>query len=186
MQTTQWMQRIDDTTKGFITSFGHLSAAELNFKPNAETWSIAQNIDHLTVINSSYFPVIAALRAGNYQLPFMAKLGFMVNFLGNMVLGAVQPDRKKKMKTFPIWEPSQSELSGDILTRFEKHQNDLKQLIESCSDLLDRGIIISSPANKNIVYKLETAFDIITIHEQRHLAQAREVLAVMPKTQAAK
>jgi len=54
-------------------------------------------------------------------------------------------------------------------------------MIAGCSDLLDKGTIISSPANKNIVYKLEMAFDIITTHEQRHFEQAKEVLAVLPK-----
>ncbi len=37
----------------------------------------------------------------------------------------------------------------------------------------------TSPANKNIIYTLETAFDIIVTHEQRHLAQAKEVLEML-------
>lgn len=43
------------------------------------------------------------------------------------------------------------------------------------ADLIQQGAIISSPANRNIVYTLETAFDIIVAHEQRHLEQAREI-----------
>ena len=72
-----------------------------------------------------------------------------------------------------------SEIDGDIIQRFEKHQNEFKQLIRSSQDLLARGIVISSPANKNIVYKLETAFDIIVAHERRHLEQAREIARLM-------
>jgi hypothetical protein len=181
MITSKWITRIDETTNGFRKAFGHLSAEQLNWKPNATTWSIAQNMDHLIVINGTYYPVIKTIRDGNYKLPFMGKMGFMVNFLGKTVLNAVQPDRKKKMKTFPIWEPAKSKIDADILNRLEKHQEELKQLITGCSDLLDKGTIISSPANKNIVYKLETAFDIITTHEQRHLEQAKELLAVLPK-----
>jgi hypothetical protein len=179
--TTRFTHKIDETTNAFKKSFGMLTVEQLNFKPNPETWSIAQNIDHLIVINETYYPVIKSLREGSYKLPFMAKLGFMVNFLGNMILGSVQPDRKRKMKTFPIWEPAKSEISADILTRFEKHQTELKNMISGCEDLLQQGTIISSPANKNIVYKLETAFDIITTHEQRHLEQAKEVLAGLKK-----
>jgi DinB family protein len=177
MNTDRFTQKIDETTNGFKQSFGKLSAQQLNFKPNAQTWSIAQNIDHLIVINETYYPVIKSLRQGVYKTPFIGKLGFVVNFLGKMILGSVQPDRSRKMKTFPIWEPSKSEIGVDILTRFEKHQTELKNLISGCQDLLEKGTVISSPANKNIVYKLETAFDIITTHEQRHLEQAREVLA---------
>ena len=179
MDTSRFTNKIDETTIGFKQSFGNLSAQQLNFKPHAETWSTAQNIDHLIVINQTYYPVIKSLREGNYKTPFIAKLGFMVNFLGKMILGSVQPDRKRKMKTFPIWEPATSEISADILIRFEKHQTELKNMITGCRDLLEKGTIISSPANKNIVYKLETAFDIVVTHEQRHLEQAREVLSAL-------
>ena len=177
MITDRWTVQIDKTTSAFKQSFGELSASQLNWKPNATTWSIAQNIDHLIAINESYYPVITAVKEGKYKVPLMGKLSFMVKFLGKMVLDAVQPDRSKKMKTFPIWEPSNSEIPADIVSRFEKHQGQLKQLISDSKSLLERGEVISSPANKNIVYKLETAFDIIVTHEQRHLAQAGEVLS---------
>lgn len=79
------------------------------------------------------------------------------------------------MKTFPIWEPAKSDIKPDIWERFEQQQTDLKKLIQSSSDLLDNGLVISSPVNRNIVYKLETAFDIIVSHELRHFEQSKEV-----------
>ena len=85
------------------------------------------------------------------------------------------------MKTFPIWEPSISLVRGDILDQFEKHQQELKQLITSSEDLLEKGTVISSPANRMIVYKLETAFDIMVAHEKRHLEQAREIDLIRSK-----
>lgn len=174
----RWTHRIDSITAEFKQTFGALSEDQFNWKPNPQTWSIAQNLDHLIVINKTYEPVLAAVREGNYTLPFMGKLGFMVNFLGKMVLNSVQPDRKRKMKTFSIWQPSTSKIGGDILFKFEQHQIDLKGLILSNFDLLGKDVVISSPANKNIVYKLETAFDIIVAHEQRHFEQAKEVLVM--------
>jgi len=176
MNTDKWTIKIDEITKDFQETFGMLTIDQLNRKPNEQTWSIAQNIDHLIVINESYKPVIASIRQGTYQLPFIARIRFMVNFLGKMVLGAVTPDRRKKMKTFPIWEPTKGQLKLDILDRFVKHQIELKAMIIGCKDLLENGAVISSPANKNIVYKLETAFDIIVTHETRHLEQAKEIL----------
>ena len=80
------------------------------------------------------------------------------------------------MKTFPIWEPDLSQVKGDILQSFKNHQNELKHQIETSNELIEKGTIISSPANRNIVYKLETAFDIIVAHERRHLEQASEIL----------
>jgi hypothetical protein len=174
-----WLTRIDQTTHNFVNKFGDLNYEELNWKASANTWSIAQNIDHLIVINKSYYPTFEQLANGTYRLPWIARWGWMVSFLGKTVLNAVQADRKKKIRTFSIWEPSQSAIKEDILSRFQNHQAELKEWIEKSVDLIKKGTIISSPANRNIVYKLETAFEIIVTHEQRHFAQACEVFALM-------
>lgn len=179
--TNRWNDKIDIVTNSFLQEFGALNSEQLNLKPDSNSWSIAQNIDHLIVINESYYPIVQSIRNGSYKLPFAARLGFLVNFLGKFILKSVQPDRKRKMKTFPIWEPTKSEIAEDILVRFQKHQSELKELINNCKDLLESETVIYSPVNKNIVYKLETAFDIIVTHEQRHLEQAREVLQLLDK-----
>lgn len=174
-----WTLQIDKITEHFVVAFGSLSTEQLNWKPNPQTWSIAQNIDHLIVVNETYYPVLTSLKEGTYKTPFIARLGFMVSFLGKTVLNAVKPDRKKKMKTFPVWEPTISQVKDDILDNFKKHQGELSRQIETSKDLVEKGTVISSPANKNIVYKLETAFDIIVSHEQRHLEQAKEILQLL-------
>ncbi|MFN5170661.1 MAG: DinB family protein [Cyclobacteriaceae bacterium] len=171
----RWADQIDQISRTFKHSFGALPMAELNWKPNQLTWSIGQNLDHLIVINGTYHPIVKAVRAGTYRQPFHAKFEFIVSFLGRTVLEAVQPDRKKRMKTFPIWEPAKSDIKKNIWEAFEQSQSDLKSLIKSSSDLLENGTVISSPANRNVVYKLETAFDIIVSHEQRHLEQSLDV-----------
>ncbi len=171
-----WITQIDETTAAFQTSFGTLTEKQLNWKPNPTTWSIAQNMDHLITINETYFPILAALKAGTYQPHFMAKIGLLTSFFGKMLLNAVKPTTKKKIKTFPIWEPATSQISGDILDRFTKHQGQLKQEMTAAKEFIEKGAVISSPANKYIFYKLATAFDIIVIHEQRHLEQANALL----------
>jgi len=175
----RWLQPIDETTRLFREAFDSLNEEQLNWKPSPKEWSIAQNIDHLIVINNTYLPVLESVRNNTFTLSWIGKIGFMVNFMGRLILQSVQPDRRKRMKTFPSWEPSSSKIDGDILDRFEEHQNALKELIRSSKDLVDANTVISSPANKNIVYKLETAFDIIVTHEKRHLEQAKEVLQRM-------
>ena len=122
-----WSEEIEKTTQDFIESFGGLNESQLNWKPNPQTWSIAQNIDHLLVINKTYFTIIESIRKGTHKTPFISKLGFMVSFFGKRVLEAVQSDRKKKTKTFPIWEPSSGQILKGILERFKKHQSELKK-----------------------------------------------------------
>jgi hypothetical protein len=175
----RWINEIDNITTEFHERFGHLDSSELNWKPEPSTWSIAQNIDHLITINSTYFPVLDAVRKGNYSLAWTGRIGFLVNFFGKAILRGVQPQQRRKSKTFPIWEPSTSAIPGDILKRFRLHQDALKAAIISSESLLEHGTVIASPANKYIVYKLDAAFDIIVAHEYRHLQQAQQMLALM-------
>ncbi|HJY22995.1 MAG TPA: DinB family protein [Hanamia sp.] len=181
MNTEKWTSKIDSLTENFIELFHQLSEEQLNQKPNESTWSIAQNMEHLIRVNESYFPIIESIHDGNYKIPFTGKVGFMVNFFGKMILKSVQPDRKKKTKTFSIWEPDENKTITHILSKFYAHQLELKQTIINSRHLLEKGTVISSPANKYIVYKLATAFDIIVAHEERHLEQAKEALSFLRK-----
>lgn len=175
----KWAVRIDEITGRFLNSFSLLSQEELNWKPNATSWSIAENIEHLIVLNESYFPAFKSLQRGDYKLPFVARFDFVVKYFGNMILKSVQPDRKKKIKTFKIWEPSKDSVSKNILNKFEEHQQRLKEEISKIQDHIKQNAIISSPANKNIVYKLETALNILILHEERHYEQANEVYKLL-------
>ncbi|MEZ5039946.1 MAG: DinB family protein [Saprospiraceae bacterium] len=179
VKIANWITELEANTALFKQQFGGLSEEVLQWKPNPQSWSIAQNIDHLITVNGTYYPIVEQVRAGTYTLPWIARFSFLTRFFGNFIYNASGPDRSKKIKTFSVWEPSKSEIEGDILTRFEKHQADFAQFISACEDLLEKGLVISSPANKNIVYTLERAFDIIVVHEKRHFAQAKEVKDLM-------
>lgn len=165
---------IDNVTSGFRELVEALPSEALFWKPNSTSWSIAENMQHLILINQSYYPGIQALLRGNQQLPFTSRIEFLVDYMGKSLLQAVQPDRKKKTKTFSIWKPQIVENKPDLLSCFQRHQEQFKHLIKNCQTQVQKGAIISSPANKYIVYRLETAFEILVAHEQRHLEQARK------------
>lgn len=175
---TTWTSQLKEVTQQFQKEFGHLFEEELNWKPDAATWSVAQNLDHLITLNETYFPVIHQLKEGTYFLPWLGRFSMATRFLGNFILSSVSPMRTKKIKTFPLWEPKTNNIDGAILDRFVAHQQELIALIQSSKRLLEQQAVISSPANRNIVYTLERAFDIIISHEQRHLNQARETWAL--------
>ena len=175
---TDWTNRIAQNSQDFRAAFGSLSHQELNWKPDASVWSIGQNIDHLIKINSSYFPVFEQLKNSSIKLPFTARLGFMNNFLGNFILKSVRPETRKKIKTLAVWEPIEGTIPVDILEQFEQNQQELTAIIKESEQYLDKRSVIYSPANKKITYTLEKAFEILTVHERRHLQQAQKVLAI--------
>lgn len=175
------VNQVEEITQKFLSAFSHLTEEELNWQPNPKTWSIAQNLDHLIIINQSFFPIIKSIRNGSYRTPFLAKIGFIVNAIGNSVVKAVSPNRKNKIKTFAIWEPSKTNLPSGIVNRFAQHQSELTQWMKSNEDLVTQGTVISSPANRFIVYKLEKLMEMIPAHELRHYEQCKEVYDLLQK-----
>jgi hypothetical protein len=176
LKIAEWVNDLDEIAHDFMNSFGDLDPSTLNWKPSHKTWSIAQNIDHLIRINESYFPQLEEMHMGRYQPPVISRLGFLLSFFGKSILQSVQPGNDKKRITFPIWEPTVSDIDIDIIKQFTTHQEKLKQKIKNSADLIAQNAIIASPANKWIVYRLETAFNIIILHERRHLKQSQALL----------
>lgn len=175
-------EHIDANTAAFKEHFGTLSNEELHWKPDSDTWSIAQNIEHLMIINESYFPLLSELR----EMPIEEIVGdnntSQVIETGAYILSSVTPDRTHKIKTFPLWEPNSEGLKGDVLHIFSSHQERLKTEIKNSEGLLKRGVVIASPANAAYTYTLATAFEIIVTHEKRHLEQTKEVLEILIQT----
>lgn len=161
--------------ESFTQYFGQLTPEQLNWKPNAKDWSIGQVIEHIILVNESYFGIPDQIRAGTYKYPFLARFGFFPKMMGNMILKSVLPETKRKQPTLDIWEPSQSNVAEDILQQFQAHQQALSRFIEDNQDLVENGTLVCSPANKMIVYTWEKAFEIMIAHEARHLEQGRRV-----------
>ncbi|MEL6135430.1 MAG: DinB family protein [Bacteroidota bacterium] len=176
---SEWSEQLYDHRERVIQSFHHLTPDQLNWRPAPDTWSIAQNLEHLITVNETHYPVIEVVRQGRYRVPFLGRIGFINRAIGNMIYRSVKPDQERKTRTFPIWEPSQSTINGDIVDRFLLHQEELADFMDSCADLIVQKQIISSPANRNIVYPLSRAFDIIVAHEVRHIDTAEIVLLNM-------
>jgi uncharacterized damage-inducible protein DinB len=170
-----WHKRLDRVTKKVKDEFGELDSEKLNWKPSTEKWSIAEVLEHLVLVNQSYEIVLTDAANGTSNPGFTSKIPFIVEMLGNAIYKSVEPTRSKKIKTFPVWQPTSSNVDKNILTRFFDYQEILKHLISKNKELLENDIIIPSPANRYVVYKLRKAVEIVVSHEERHLNQALEI-----------
>ena len=111
----------DDAQK----SFGQLNAQQLNWRPSANQWSVAQCLEHLIVINSTYFPILEGIERDRYKPSIQQRLPLLPRFFAWMVLKAVSPETKSKFKTAGHVAPSSSTIADDILAKFKAHQQEL-------------------------------------------------------------
>lgn len=157
-------------------TFGSLTTEQLNWKPNAESWSVAQCFEHLIVINAGYFPIMEKVARGEYKHSLKERLPILPKIFGKLVINAVKPETKRKLKADPKFEPSKSGIDGDIIEKFVKHQQEIIEHIKMTENLDVTKIIITSPVASFVTYSLLDAFKIIVAHEQRHYAQAKRVM----------
>ncbi|AFL85629.1 hypothetical protein Belba_3115 [Belliella baltica DSM 15883] len=173
----RYISELEQISKEVKSSFSSLSKEVLYQKPDPKKWSIAENLEHIIVLNSSYFPIFQRLKNGNLNNAFVSKISFFSRVIGDMIFKSVSDGGKRKVKTFPLWEPQlNSEKESEILEKFSQHQIELAEWIKELNPFIEKKTIIHSPANKLIVYALDKAFEIIIAHEKRHLDQAKNVL----------
>ena len=157
-------------------TFGALSPSQLEWKPRADRWSVAQCLDHLIRINSTYFPQLAVVERGRYRPTWRDRIPFLGRWFASLVLRSVQPTSERKFKTARHVEPSTSAIGGDIVARFGAHQQELSAHMASAGTRDPRAIVIRSPVAPIVFYSMLDAFRIIVAHERRHLLQAQRVM----------
>ena len=157
-------------------TFGDLTAQQLNWKPNAESWGIGQCFDHLVTANESYFPIIEQIIKGEKPRTFWESLPVLPTFFGWMLIKYLSPESTKKLKAPDVFKPSSSDIDPNIINNFVRQQNQLTFLMRQTAELDLRHIKITSPAVRFVTYSLMDCYAILVVHEKRHLQQARRVL----------
>lgn len=170
-----YFELLNKAEKAIKEEFGSLSKEELNKKPNANSWSIAECIEHLVLTMESYFPHYQEILEGNHSFGFLGKVPFLAKFFGKVILNSVEPNRQKKIKTFPVWDPAKSEVSDNIIAKFSETKNKTIEYLKELEPKISEKQMIASPANRKIVYPFEYFLKIITDHNFRHISQGIEV-----------
>ena len=171
----QTIQEIESASAKVSIEFSGVSAVDMDTKPDANSWSINECLDHIMQSNKSYFDTLDAIVAGEYRPNIWTKLPLLPSFWGKMIYGACSPDTQKKTKTFKVWLPVRSDygrnLTQEFLVANQTFTGKLRGIKEKDLDT----VIISSPAGAFITYSLRMGIKILTVHEVRHFNQAKRV-----------
>jgi uncharacterized damage-inducible protein DinB len=171
----KWTYQIDLTTKKFTDAFNFLTTEQLNWKPDAEIWSVAQNIAHIILLNKSYFEKFENIKQGTNKIRFTARLRYWLRFTQNPIKPYTNTSRIKRAKTYGFWEPAKTDYSHSILSDFQLQQAEFKNYIDELKNVSGKTLL-PYPGDKFLVFSLESAFDLLIEHEVRHYNQAKELL----------
>ena len=157
------------------SAFSHLSPAQLNWKPSADRWSVAQCFDHLLSSNKGYFPVIEDVLAGKKRT-FWERVPVLPGLAGKLLIKSMEPTSTRKVKAPKRFQPAQSDISASVINDFVAQQGKLVEKMKASEHLDLERIVITSPVSAAITYSLMDAYRLIVVHEQRHFQQAKRVM----------
>ncbi len=157
-------------------NFGQLTAAQLNWQPDASQWSIAQCFDHLVTANEVYFPIFEQVLKGEKQSTFWERVPWLPTLWGKLLIQSVAPESARKLKAPKIFQPASSAIDGAIIRRFVDRQQRLLNYMKAMEGLAVEKIILTSPVTNFVTYSLMDTYRIIVNHEKRHFLQATRVL----------
>jgi len=153
-----------------VAKFRELSEEELNYKENAEKWSVLECIEHLNLYGDFYNPEIRkCIETSNLKPSKIFKSGL----IGNYFVNTMQPKKKlNKMKTFNDKNPIGSKLSVKMIDRFIAQQKDFLDLIEMSKNINLTKTKTPISISKLIKLRLGDTFRFLIAHIERHLIQA--------------
>lgn len=174
-ELTVYAEQIQLIKSAAAVLVGPLSVSQLAWKPEPESWSIAECFDHLNTVGFLLMPRLEeSVRAGRRE-KVMADGPFTYGILGRWFIRALQPSAKRRRKTSVLYKPSELSEPRAVLQRFEELQGSLLELLRSADGLDLVRIRVTSPINSLFRFSLGVWFAATVAHEQRHLAQAERV-----------
>ena len=156
------------------STFGRLTPTQLNWKPSAERWSVAQCFEHLLTSNKGFFPRVEGVIAG-IKPTFWQRMPVLPGLAGRLLIKSLDPKSTRKIKAPAKFQPAQSDISASVIDDFADQQAKIVEKMKATEHLNLEKIIITSPVAAAITYSMMDAYRIIVVHDRRHFEQARRV-----------
>lgn len=151
-----------------------LDEADLARPPAERAWSIGQCLDHLVATADAYEPFLlraieGAPRGDRPNLDPIAK-----SWLGAWFVSAVSPQSRRRLPAPKRFRPGPAPEPG-ALERFLGAQETLLGCLKKADGLDLNRTKLRSPVSPLLRFRLGEAFVALSLHVDRHLAQARRV-----------
>jgi hypothetical protein len=167
--------------KASTQTFLRLTEDQLNFKPDAGQWSIAENFEHLNMSNAAYIRIILTRISG---APDITADKYTSGWLGDLIYSKIMPRPDGsvfKMKTGKLMRPGEGMLDGlDILQRYLQNCDMIDDILRHAATKDLRGIKIPFSIFHVLKLRLGDNLRYLIAHNERHLLQAHRMTEVIP------
>jgi hypothetical protein len=149
------------------------SKADLNARPELDSWSAAECVDHLAQTTGAFLPAIADAIASAPNLATNRAL--RTGTLAQLFIRNLEPPYRFRFKVLAHLAPQNQDFAV-AWDGFMESQSQLSATVRSAAGLAIDKVKVKSPVYARISYNVYGAFRILAAHERRHLWQAKQIL----------
>ncbi|HAI77092.1 MAG TPA: hypothetical protein DCM08_12680 [Microscillaceae bacterium] len=170
------LKKLQDEVK---QQYGALSLAQLNWKPNAKSWSIAEILQHLLLLYKDYQVQITQILQNDRPPQTEGHTPHKRTFFGKLMYWLVSPKATNKIPAPKLVQPTPN--SHFDLQIYHQYLTVLDQVIAAGEQIAKRHIDlnktkVSSPVSGVIRFNLGEYFRIEAYHHRRHFQQGQRVM----------
>jgi hypothetical protein len=156
--------------------FGRFGGTQLNWRPDAASWSIGQCFDHLLKADHQMVQAIGRALDPGVAPTVWQRLPLWPRLFGWLLITSQAPGGKQKYTAPASAQPAFSEIAADTIERFIACQHIAIVRLRALSATDARRIMVS-PFVAQITYSVLNGYRLIAAHQRRHFEQATRVTA---------
>jgi DinB superfamily len=155
--------------------FGGLDGTQLNWRPDATRWSVAQCVEHLLSVNRQMFEALDAALDASRPRTVWQRMPILPGVFGSLMIRSQSPQATRKFTAPPKARPASSALDVRIVERFVASQHDAAARTRSLGAHDLSRVVMVSPFASFITYSALDGLRLVVAHQRRHFQQARRV-----------
>jgi DinB family protein len=154
--------------------FGALDGAQLNWRSDDASWSVAQCFDHLLNANREMWQAIDSALDRERAPSLAQRLPLLPGLFGRVLIRSQMPESTRRFTAPRAAAPSARAIDARVVERFIASQREAATRVASLG-AEDAARIMVSPFVALIAYSVLDGVRLIVAHERRHVEQARRV-----------
>jgi hypothetical protein len=170
---------LEDIARDAEAQFGGLHAGQLNWRPDANRWSVAQCFDHLLTANRLILERADEALADAGPRTIWQRLPVLPAVFGWLLVRSQAPGGTRRFTAPPAAQPSPSSIAADVVSRFVRQQREsaarAAARVQAIGVRAAADVIMTSPFVTFITYSVLDGLRLIVAHNHRHVEQARRV-----------
>jgi hypothetical protein len=167
---------LDEMAVETAATFAGLDRSQLNWRPDATRWSVAQCFEHL--LTADRLMLRAAADALNDARPrtVWQRMPVLPGVLGRLLIRSQAPGGTRKYTAPSQAQPASSDLPADIVQRFGEQHREAATWVRTLDERAAAAAIMTSPFIRVVTYSVLDGLRLIAAHDRRHVEQARRVM----------